>query len=109
MKREIYTLAAISGVLLLYVGLYFLLVSKGPAGPYSEIPPWEIPAEYQFGGAVSEFIFKPIHTIDTRIKHDYWHFKGYRIEPFKSIEDIRKSLEQTTHPSSMNAQGNLPQ
>lgn len=100
MKREIYTFLSVMCILLLYVGLYFLLVIKNNFIFLSGAGPWELPAKYRFGGSVSEAIFKPLHRIDMYIRYDYWHVdieeweRDIEFAKPRKIQDIRRSILQ---------------
>jgi hypothetical protein len=65
-------LAALAMLPLLYVVVYLLLVTRMPNVSFTGKGPWRRPAEYRFGGSVSERFFRPVHVIDRQLRPNVW-------------------------------------
>jgi hypothetical protein len=68
---------------LLYVGIYSVLVIPAPLDAMTGLPPWPRIARYRFGGKGSELLFYPASYIDRKLFTRRWlytakdaHFPG---------------------------------
>lgn len=80
MRRKGLTIAFVLSPLLIgYVLSYFVIVKPTMTfhymGPYPNSPQPQtisVPAEYRFGGQISEPLFSPVHAIDRIIRRSTW-------------------------------------
>jgi hypothetical protein len=75
-KRSCAVSIAIAVLLLLpvlYVGSYLFVVRIDSFAVY---PNGEIQPRYHWGGAVSEYVYWPLWTIDRRIRPELWTLKN---------------------------------
>ncbi len=66
--RTVWTIAGVVGALTAYAAVYVLMLA--PSGRTSPTYPWR--PRYRFGGAVAEFVFEPVHSIDRKLRPEIW-------------------------------------
>jgi hypothetical protein len=69
-------LAVFGALPLLYVGAYLANVQRSMMWNAAGRGPWNIPAEYRIGGETAAFLFRPIHSIDRKLRPQVWQLSG---------------------------------
>ena len=78
-------------ILTSYAGLYLLLLDPEKWGTSNSAYIWEgrVP-RYRVGGTAAEYVFQPAHTIDRRLRPNYWTIEYVEIGIVPVPQEVRE-------------------